>query len=65
VKRKHNLLTGDSHARGCIEELPTNLGNPYEVTGYVKSGTGLQVIANTVREEIDNLTRDDVVAVEK
>jgi hypothetical protein len=35
------------------------------VTGYVKSRTGLEVIANTVREETDNMTRDDVVVVKK
>jgi hypothetical protein len=33
------------------------------VTGYVQTGINLDVITNTVTEETDNLTRDDVVVV--
>jgi hypothetical protein len=35
----------------------------YEVTGYVKPRTGLEVITNSAREEINHLTKDDVVRV--
>jgi len=33
------------------------------VTGYVKPSTGMEVITNSAREEIDHLTKDDVVIV--
>lgn len=35
----------------------------YEVTGYVKPSTGMEVITNSAREETDHLTKDDVVIV--
>jgi hypothetical protein len=35
----------------------------FEVTGYVSSGAGLDIITNTVRKEIDGLTKEDVVVV--
>jgi hypothetical protein len=39
------------------------LGNSYEVTGYVNPNTGLEVITNSAKEEIDHMTQDDVVIV--
>jgi hypothetical protein len=64
VKKKHKVsLTGDSHTKGCAEKLARHLRNSYEVTGYVKPNTGMEVITNSAREEIDHLTKDDVVIV--
>jgi hypothetical protein len=33
------------------------------VTSYVKTGMSVDVITNTITEEIDNLPRDDVIVV--
>ena len=39
------------------------LGNSYEVTGYVNPSTGLEVITNSAKKEIDHLMQKDVVIV--
>jgi hypothetical protein len=63
-KKKHKaILIGDSHARGCAEKLSNYLGKTYEVTGYVSPNTGLDVITNSAKEEINQLTQKDVVMV--
>jgi hypothetical protein len=63
-KKKHKaILIGDSHARGCAEKLSSYLGNAYEVTGYVSPNTGLDVITNSAKEEIEQLTQNDIVIV--
>jgi hypothetical protein len=57
-KRKQMLVViGDSHARGCTTETNQNLGKTFEVTGYVSSGAGLEIITNTARKEIEGLTK--------
>jgi hypothetical protein len=48
---------GDSHARGCAEKLSSYLGNAYEVTGYVSPNAGMDVITNTAKEGIEQLTK--------
>jgi hypothetical protein len=64
VKKKHKvILIGASHAGRCAAELARNLGNSFEMTGYVKPSMGSEVITNTVTKEIGNFTRDDVVVV--
>jgi hypothetical protein len=63
-KKKHKvILIGDSHARGCAEKLSGYLGTAYEVTGYVSPNTGLDVITNSAKEEIEQLTQNDIVIV--
>ena len=63
-KKKHKIiLIGDSHARCCAEKLSNYLGSAYEVTGYVSPSTGLDVITNSAKKEIDQLTQKDVVIV--
>ena len=49
--------------RGCAAEISHNLGKTFEVTSFVKPGTGLEVITNTAKEEINKLTKEDVVIV--
>jgi hypothetical protein len=63
-KRKQKvIIIGDSHAKGCAAEITHKLGPTFEVTGYVKPGTGLQEITNIARKEIDGLTNKDMVVV--
>lgn len=57
-KKDHKvILTGDSRARECAEKISNYLGNSYEVTGYVNPGTGLEVITNSAKKEIDHNTQ--------
>ena len=63
-KRKQKvIILGDSHAKGSAAEITHNLGTTFEVTGYVKPGTGLGEITNIARKEIDELTKKDMVVV--
>jgi len=63
-KRKQNvIIIGDSHAKECAAEITHNLRRMFEVTGYVKPGTGLEKITNIARKEIDELTKKDMVVV--
>jgi len=37
-KKYKTVVIGDGYARGCVSELTHNLGNTFEVTGYVRLG---------------------------
>lgn len=62
-KRNRIIIMGDSHARGCAQELQHNLGKGFEVQGNVKPGANLQTIVNSPTEPIRKLTKKDVVVV--
>lgn len=38
-----------------------HLGNSFEVIGYLKPNADLDIITSTAREEINNLTKNDVL----
>jgi hypothetical protein len=57
------IFLGDSHATECAGKISNYLGNSYEVTGYVNPGTGLEVITNSAKKEIDCLMQKDVLIV--
>jgi hypothetical protein len=64
VRKKHEvIIIGDSHVRRCATEITHNLGETFEVTGFVKPDTRLEVITNMANKEIDKLMREDVVVV--
>jgi hypothetical protein len=67
VKTKNDkqkiVIIGDSHIRNCAAELKQQLGRKCSVSGYVKSGAGLDVIVHSVKEEIGKLNGEDVVVV--
>ena len=63
MKKHKAILIGDSHARGCAEKLSSYLGDMYEVIGYVSPNTGLEVITDSAKEEIDQSTQNDIVLV--
>jgi hypothetical protein len=63
-KKQHKVVViVDSHARGCATQLIGNLGEAFEVTGFVKPGTGLEVITTIESEGINKLTKKDVVVI--
>jgi len=53
-KRK-TVIIGDSHIRNCAAELQQQLGRKCSVSGYVKSGAGMDVIVHSAKEEIGKL----------
>jgi hypothetical protein len=57
------VVFGDSHARGCAVKLTETLGELFEVTGFIKPGTGLEVITTLETEGISKLTKKDVVVI--
>jgi hypothetical protein len=57
-KKKHRVVVvGYSHARGCAVKLTENLGEFFEVTGFMKPGTGLEVVTTMETEGISKLTK--------
>jgi len=41
------MIIGDSHARNCAAEWHNKLGVTFEVSSFVKPGTGMSVITGT------------------
>ena len=62
-KRRKIIIIGDSHARGCAQELQHNLGHGFIVQGIVKPGANLQTIVNAPTKTIAKLTKQDVLVV--
>jgi predicted phosphodiesterase len=57
------IIIGDSHARGCSQEVKHNLDHRVEVQGIVKPGANIEVIVNTSTKNIGKLTKKDIVVV--
>jgi hypothetical protein len=57
------VVVGDSHARGCAIKLTENLGELFKVTGFIKPGTGLEVITTMETEGNSKLTKKDEVVI--
>jgi hypothetical protein len=63
-KMKHKILiTGDSHGREWASYVKYNLENDFEVQGVINPGAGLKEITNSLKKEIQLLTKKDVVVV--
>jgi hypothetical protein len=61
-KRNHKVvITGDSHSRGLAKEVQYHLNKNFEVTGFLKPGTGAEIIVNSAMSDIVNLSKSDVV----
>jgi len=58
IKQK-TVIIGESHAMNCAAELQYSLDTIFAVSSFVKPGTGMSVIADTVEEEITKLESDD------
>jgi hypothetical protein len=53
-KRRKIIIVGDSHARGCAQELQHYLGHGFAVQGFGKPGANLQTIVNPPTKTIPN-----------
>jgi len=49
------VIIGDSHARNSAAELQHCLGSTSVVSSFVKLGTGIRAIVDTVKEDIMKL----------
>jgi hypothetical protein len=64
MKKKHKIVvTGDSHARGCADEIKLNLDEGFKAQGCVNPGTGVNTITTSAKIDIQHLSRQDMVVV--
>jgi hypothetical protein len=62
--RHRELLLGDSHMRGCADELKRNLNGDFTVNGIVKPGVKTKDILGTrIDQEIKICCMDDIVVI--
>ena len=54
--RSKIIILGDSHTRGCSQEVKHNLGHSIEVHGIVKPGANTETIVNTSKT-LENLQK--------
>jgi len=62
-KQNKIIILGDSHVRGCAQEVQHNLGHNFEVQGIVKPGANTEIIVNTSPKITGTLTKKEVVVV--
>ena len=62
-KQNKIIILGDSHTRGCAQEVQHNLGHNFEVQRIVKLGANTEVIVNTSPNIIRKFTKKGVVVV--
>ena len=62
-KKKKVIMIGDSHMRGHAKELSDYLGKDFEVSGTVMPGSRLDKITLLAKNEINALTKEDVVII--
>lgn len=63
MKKHKIIIIGDSHARGCTSGIKYNLDEDFEVQGFVDPGTGVEIITNSAKVDIEHLTKQDVTVI--
>jgi hypothetical protein len=63
VNQRKKVIIGDRIARNSVAELQHTSGWTFAVSSFVKSGAGMRVIVDTVKEEIMELKSDDVIVI--
>jgi len=62
-RKSHKILIiSDCYVGNCVTEIQHNL-DACEVSGFIKPGPGMDVVANTARDEMRKLRSEDVVVV--
>ena len=62
--KKHSvLLVAESHLRGVAERLAIKLRSSFHTIGYVKPNANLNNITSSMKSEIRNLSKSDVVVL--
>jgi hypothetical protein len=55
------LIIGDSHTRNCAAYVKSITKDNFKVQGIVKPGTGADILASSMTNEIRGLSKSDVV----
>jgi len=55
------LIIGESHVRGYVAGLSANLGHSFNITGYVKPNSNLDIIMTTAKSQSKNMIKNDVI----
>ena len=64
TSKKHSvILMGDSHTWGIAERLSLKLGPSFQATGYVKPNATVNHITSSVKSELRNSNKYDVVVL--
>jgi hypothetical protein len=63
MKQNKIIILGDSHTRGCAQEVLHDLGHDFSAHGIVKPGANTESIVNTSPELTGKLAKKDVVVV--
>jgi len=63
VKKHKIIIISDSHARGGTSGIKYNLDEDFEVQGFLDPGTGVEMITNSAKVDIEHLTNQDVIVV--
>jgi hypothetical protein len=54
---KHKLvIIGDSQARGCAVRVKNLISDKFEICGFMKLGSGVNILIKSAKNEIMNLT---------
>ena len=57
------VITGECHTRGCASEVRQLLYNDFEGLSFVNPGSGIKLIKDTARMNIQQLTKEAVVVL--
>ena len=57
MKQNKITILGDSHVRGCAQEVQHNLRHEFKVHGTVKPGANTEIIVNTSTKITGQLTK--------
>jgi hypothetical protein len=57
------VIIGNSHARGCADNMKYNLKDSYKTSGFVKSGACIDTLIASAAGDIEYLTNKDIIIV--
>jgi hypothetical protein len=55
------LLIGDSHLKGCSENIKLQLNDKFQVSGVIKPEAGIKGILEQPTKDVDNLSANDFI----
>jgi hypothetical protein len=63
-KKKHRVvLIGDSHIKGCAENITNLLDKSYSVLGISKPNANLEAITSSINLETEKLAKKDIIII--
>jgi hypothetical protein len=55
------VTIGNSHARGCANNMKHNLKDSYKTTGFMKPGAYIGTLISSATGDIEYLTNEDII----